>query len=253
MEKSLDELLSEDTADTEGEFVDTSDHVTTTLDQPRETNGQFAANETGVEPEPSQVTETVSPTAGLPKEDYKAIRVEREKRQNLERELEALRKQIEAQQNPPAAPPTIWEDDKAWGQHLKQDVVSTAVQQATLNATLNISEMMARKSNPDFDDMKARFLELGKANPSLVEQALNDPDPWGKAYTIAKNAATMEELGATDIETLKAKIREELAAEMQGNTAPRQTVPLSLTNERNVGSRSGPSWTGPKPLSELLG
>lgn len=253
MEKSLDELLSEDTADTEDTVVDTSDHVTTTLEQPRNESGQFASQETGVEPEPAQVTEMVPPTAGLPKEDYKAIREEREKRQNLERELEALRKQIEAQQNPPAAPPTIWEDDKAWGQHLKQDVVSTAVQQATLNATLNISEMMARKSNPDFDDMKARFLELGKANPSLVEQALNDPDPWGKAYQIAKNAATMEELGATDIETLKAKIREELAAEMQGNPAPRPVIPPSLTNERNVGSRSGPSWTGPRPLSELLG
>jgi hypothetical protein len=127
------------------------------------------------------------------------------------------------------------------------------VQQATLNATLNMSEMMARKSNADFDDMKARFLTLGQSNPSLVQQALNDPDPWAKAYQIAKNAATMEELGATDLTALKAKMREELMAEMQAQPAPRSSVPASLTNERNVGTRSGPAWTGPKPLSELLG
>lgn len=249
MEKSLDELLSEDTADTEDTVVDTSDHVTTTLDQPRNESGQFASPETGVELEPSQVAETVPPTAGLPKEDYKAIREEREKRQNLERELEALRKQFEAQQNPPAAPPSVWEDEQAF----RGDIVSTAVQQATLNARLDMSEMMVRQSAPDFEDMKSRFLQLAEQNPALRQQALNDPHPWNKAYQIAKNAATMEELGATDIETLKAKIREELAAEMQGNPASRPVIPPSLTNERNVGSRSGPSWTGPKPLSELLG
>lgn len=249
MEKSLDELLSEDTADTATPVVDTSDHVTTTLDQPRNENGQFASQETGVEPQSEVAAEPVPPTGGLPKEDYKAIREEREKRQSLERELEALRKQIEAQQNPPAPPPSVWEDEQAYGGH----IVSQAVQQASLNARLDMSEMMVRQSATDFEDMKSRFLQMAEQNPALRQQALSDPHPWNKAYQIAKNAATMEELGATDIETLKAKLREELAAEMQVNPVPRPVIPPSLTNERNVGSRSGPAWTGPKPLSELLG
>src|SRR5690606_15697442 len=101
----------------------------------------------------------------------------------------------------------------------------------------------------------ARFLQMAEANPAIVQQALGDPDPWGKAYKIAKNAATMDELGATDLETLKAKLREEVMAELQQGTEPvrQPVVPPSLTGERNVGDRSGPAWAGPKPLSELLG
>lgn len=250
MEKSIDELLSDETP--AEEVVDTSEHVTTTLDQPRDESGRFAPKETGVEtPQPEQVAETVSPTVqgGLDPEEYKVAKAERERRQAAERELEALRKQIEAQQNPPAPPPSVWEDEQAYGGH----IVSQAVQQATFNARLDMSEMMVRQSAPDFEDMKSRFLQMAEMNPALRQQALADPHPWNKAYQIAKNAATMEELGATDIETLRAKIREEELAKLQQPVASRPAIPPSLTNERNVGSRSGPAWTGPKPLSELLG
>lgn len=249
MDKSLDDLLNEDTADAVESVVDDNGYVT--IAQPRDESGRFAPQETGVEtPQPEQVAETVPPTADrLPPDTFKAVKDEREKRQALERELEALRKQFEAQQNPPAPPPSVWEDEQAYGGH----IVQTAVQQATFNAKLDMSEMMVRQANADFDDMKSRFLQMAEQNPALRQQALNDPHPWNKAYQIAKNAATMEELGATDLETLKAKLREELAAEMQGSPAPRAVIPPSLTNERNVGTRSGPAWTGPKPLSELLG
>jgi hypothetical protein len=102
--------------------------------------------------------------------------------------------------------------------------------------------------------MKTAFVEMAQQNPALAQQALADPDPWEKAYRIAKNAATMAELGATDIETLRAKIREELLAEQQAQPpAPQVQVPPSLTGERNVGSRTGPAWAGPRSLSELLG
>lgn len=249
MEKSIEDLLSED-EDTVETVVDTSDHVTTTLEQPRDVSGRFASNETGVETQ--ETADPVPPTNKLPQEDYKAIREEREKRQTLERELEALRKTVQSYQQPkePAAPPpSVWEDEQAYGGH----IVSTAVQQATFNAKLDMSEMMTRQANPDFEDMKAKFLEMASQNPSLQQQAIADPHPWNKAYQIAKNAAKMEALGAVDVSELETKIREQIMAEMQVNPTPRQTVPASLTNERNVGTRSGPAWTGPKPLSELLG
>lgn len=219
--------------------------------QPRDEHGRFAAN-TGVdqadEPDP------VPPTDRLPKEDYKAIRDEREKRQRLEAELEALRQQIAAQQEPPAPPPSIWEDDQGALQHVKNEAVTTAVQQATLNAKLDMSEMMVRQANPDFEEVKAEFLALAQSNPVLVQQALSDPHPWNKAYQIAKNHRAMQELGATNLDDLRAKIREELMSEMQAQApAPRSVIPPSLATERNVGSRSGPAWAGPRPLSELLG
>lgn len=211
----------------------------------RDQSGRFAAKETGVD-------EPVPPTDRLPQDEYKAIREEREKRQQLQSELEALRntvQQLQQPQEPPAPPPSVWDDEQAWGGHL----VNTAVQQATLNATLNMSEMMTRQANPDFDDMKAKFLELASTNPALGQQALADPNPWNKAYQIAKNAAAVEEMGAVDLADLEAKMRERIMAEMQANVpAQPMMAPPSLTGERNVGARSGPAWSGPKSIQDML-
>jgi hypothetical protein len=99
------------------------------------------------------------------------------------------------------------------------------------------------------------FNTMASQNPAVVQQAMADPHPWGKAYEIAKNHKTMTELGAVDLADLEAKMREKIMAEMQqGQTpVPQATVPPSLTGERNVGTRSGPAWGGPKSLDQLLG
>lgn len=229
-----------------------------TPDQPRDDSGRFAAKETGVEPaaepEADPLPEQVPPTTDrLPPDTFKAVKEEREKRQQLERELEALKQQIQAvqqPQEPPAPPPSLWEDEQGWQQHFAAQVT----QQANLNATLNLSEMLTRREKPDFDPMKEKFLQMAQMNPALAQQALSDPDPWGKAYQIAKNAATMEELGATDLEALKAKLREEVLAEAQAQVpVAAATIPPTLTTARNVGARSGPAWSGPRSLEDLLG
>ena len=64
----------------------------------------------------------------------------------------------------------------------------------------------------------------------------------------------MQELGAVNVDDLRAKLREELLAEMQANVpVTRQSMPQSIAAEQNVGSRSGPAWAGPKTLDQLLG
>lgn len=232
----------------------------TPVEPPRDEQGRFAAKETGVEPqepEPEPVEPSEPPSDKLPPETFKGLREEREKRQNLERELQALREQLQSlqtPQTPPAPPPDIWEDTQAWQQDFGGQVVSTAVQQATLNARLDMSEMMARQNYADFEEVKAEFLAMARENPMLADQARADAHPWNKAYQIAKNVRTMREVGATDLETLKAKLREELMAEAQAQLAAAPaTLPPTLTTARNVGTRSGPAWSGPKSLSELLG
>lgn len=246
---SLDHLLNDDDPQEPAQALEPEqapDTPEVTDDAPsgplRDENGRFAAS-TGVE-------DTGPPPDKLPVEDYKAIRDEREKRQRIERELEALKQQINSQpKEPPAPPPSIWEDDEAWQQHFGSQIA----QQASFNAKLDMSEMLARQSNPDFDDIKTEFLRMAESNPALAQQALADPHPWDKAYKIAKNARTMTELGATDLDSLKAKIREELEAELRAQTPAVPGLPPTLSTERNVGARSGPAWTGPRPLSDLLG
>jgi hypothetical protein len=56
-----------------------------------------------------------------------------------------LRAQLQTQlQNPPAPPPSIWDDEQGFGQHIADQATQQAVQQATFNARLDMSEMMVR-------------------------------------------------------------------------------------------------------------
>lgn len=248
---SLDSILNDEPAtdvveDTATDTVEGSGPV-------RDEHGRFAAK-TGVETPADPVAETqdaVPPTDKLPKEDYKAIREEREKRQTLEKQLEALQTQIQQLQQPkepPAPPPSLWEDEQGWQMHLQQQVLQQADQLSRINA----SEMAARAQHADFQEMFDLFNSMAGQNPNVVQQAMADPHPWGKAYQIAKSYKSMQELGAVDVNDLREKLKAELLSELQQGSAPVPTAPPSLTGERSVASRSGPAWAGPKPLSELL-
>lgn len=209
----------------------------------RDEKGRFAAK---------GETESAPPAPAEEKFDPAPVIAERRRRQEAEQRAQALEEQLKALQSPPAPPPSVFEDEQGWQQHFGSQVVSEAVAQASLNATLNMSEMLARQANADFDEVKAEFLSMAEQNPSLIAQARSDPHPWDRAYKIAKNARTMQELGATDIGALEAKLREKIMAEMASATPPAPRLPETLSTERNVGQRTGPAWSGPRPLSDLL-
>jgi hypothetical protein len=241
--KSLDNILNEES--------DTNADIRPMLPEP--------AEETGVTPQPEALEATEAEDAGPPPADERAkgqeaaIVAERRKRQEAEALVAQLRQEAEARnQEPPAPPPSIWEDEAGALGHVKQDAVSIAVQQATFNARLDMSEMMARQTHSDFEEMKAEFVKMMQDNPVLQQQALADPHPWQKAYQIAKNARTMQELGATDIQSLEAKIREQILAEQQAQQPAAPRIPPSLSTTRSVSSRNGPAWSGPPALGDIL-
>jgi hypothetical protein len=252
-ENSLDNILSDEPA-VEAPVVEAAPETPQETEEApsgpeRDEMGRFVSTK-GVEETP----ETVPPTDKLPQEEYKAIREEREKRQAAEARLAALEQQFQQLQQPkepPPAPPNIWDDEQAALAHNRQQ----AVTEATFMARLDMSEMLASQAHEDFDAMKGKFIEMMNANPALQQEALSAKHPWEKAYQIAKNAASAAELGATNVEELEAKLREKIMAELQqGQTLvqPQVQLPPSLTGERNVGNRSGPAWTGPPPLEDLL-
>ncbi len=209
--------------------------------QPRAPDGKFA---------PKGETESASP-APVEKEpefDHQAVIGERRRRQEAEARAAELEQRLAELQNPPAPAPDLWENTEGWQQHFGGQVVSTAVQQATFQANLNMSEMMMRQNNPDFDDMKATFLELMAENPTLQQQALADPHPWNKAYQIAKNHKTMQELGTVSVDEMKAKLREEIKAELAAQPIP--NLPNSLADSQS--SRSSVGVFKPPTLDDIL-
>jgi hypothetical protein len=235
-----------------GEVVEQPVETPEVVEQPegpvRDDKGRFAPKgDTPETPEsaPPALEEDNQPVP------VKALQEERRKRQELERRLA----EIESRQQPQPAPapaPSMWEDEQGWQQHFGGQVVSEAVQQATLNARLDMSEMMVRQSHADFEDKKATFLTLMQDNPLLHQKALSDPHPWNFAYNYVKNHERMEQLAAVDVSELEAKLREQIKAELaQQQPAPAPTIPTSLADAQSA--RSSTVAASPPSLDDILG
>lgn len=178
-----------------------------------------------------------------------AVQDERRKRQELERRYAELETRFNSFANPPQPAPEMFDDPEGWQNHFRADIQNASVQQASFNAKLDTSEMLARDKFDDFDDMKESFLALAKDNPTLAQQALTDSHPWRKAYQIAKTHSTMQQVGATDVDSLRASIRAELEAEMKA--APAVVIPESLAANQSGGGPASTGYVQPS-LSDIL-
>lgn len=231
-----------------------SDDGNVTVQANRDDKGRFAPKgDTQEDAPPASDEKAKGLEAGISAERKK--RQEAEQRYaDLERQIAELREASKPQETEQPAP-SLWEDENAWQQHFGSQVVGTAVQQATLNAKLDMSEMMARQAHEDFDAMKERFVKMMQENPALQQQAMSDPHPWNRAYQIAKNASTMEELGATDLDTLKAEIRKQIEAEQaeQQQQAAKPVIPQSLAGEQSARGGNPGASSANLSFEEIIG
>jgi len=210
-------------------------------EQPQEAEAEkpdVARDEKGRFAEKGEKGESPSPVGEKPEPefDHAAVIGERKRRQEAEAQLQALQQQLQEKKDQEPAP-TIWDDDQAWQQHFGGQVVSTAVQQATFKSKLEMSEMMARQANPEFaeswDDLNGFLNE----NPTLAKEAVESAHPWDHAFRAFKSHKTMKDLGATDVDDLKAKIEAQVREEMAAKApAPQPNVPQSLAGEQSAKS-----------------
>jgi hypothetical protein len=194
----------------------------------RDDKGRFAPKgETEAETPPAEEQPTIP---------VKALQEERRKRQESEERIRTLEAQLSQTQNPPQPAPDIWEDTQGWQQNFGQEVVSNAVNQATLNARIEMSEMMMRQSHPDFGDKKTVWQELVGKTPGLFEKGLADPHPWNFAYNYVTNHQRMEQLSATNVADLEAKLREQIRAELTAQPEPKPTpsIPDTLADQQSA-------------------
>lgn len=266
--KSLDDILDGNEPEVqEAEAVEPAPEPEQPEPQPRDEQGKFA--EKGDKPEPeTQEPEAEPPSAGNDADTglLAAKQAEKAKRQAAEKErddfaaqLKALRDELHASKQqepkePPKPAPDIWEDTQGWQNHFGGQVVDAATQQAAYQNKLSTSEFYARKNIEGFDNEWENLNQWLTENPAIAQQAAADYDPWGFAWRQYDNQRQLKELGATDVASLEQKLREKILAELQEQTpAEPQKVPPTLSTKRSVGSRSGPAWTGPTPLGDLIG
>lgn len=228
-----------------------------TQERLRDEHGRFVAKETGDQPaaEATEVPPTPEVKDQLPSGEYAALKAERRKRQELERQLAEVQQRLTPQQ--PAPPPAdLWEDPNAFfeqrfnqfGQQLMQQIEA---KQWSERATAQ--EAAARAKHEDFDDALESFHQLAAANPAIIEELRASPDVAEFAYSKGREAMLLQQHGGIE-GILKA---ERAKWEAERGTAPMQShvvpPPSSTASERSVGARGNPAYAGPLSLQDILG
>lgn len=166
-----------------------------------------------------------------------ALLDERGKRQAVERELEQLRSQMSQAEQTPA--PDVFEDPDGYRKHMQDEA-----ELREWNLRCDLTSDMMRSIHDDYDDMEARFIEMGKENSELLLRMRQSSNPAKFAYDTAKKAIRFEAMENVDEWEAKktAEIEAKLKAEFEQKANERATkadsLPPSLTAATAVGGNT---------------
>jgi hypothetical protein len=214
---------------------------------------------------PAEKAEAAPPAAEKPPEEpkdskpppgfvpHQALAEERRKRQEYERELSALRQK--AQEAEAAKPkPNLFESPDEWEKHLEERVTRiTAEAEARAQARfIALAEQDARTRYPDYEEAVQAFTEAARETPALIEEARAATNPVEFVYKSGKNLKTFREAGSLEELIKQAEARGEERARQALQSKPVPEVPESLTDIAGAKGETTKTWSGPKPLTDLL-
>ena len=141
-----------------------------------------------------------------------AVLDERRKRQALEAELEKVR---QGQQQQPAneAEKADWYADPEKAAQAMQQQVGQTVSQQVWQTKVGLSQDMMRAQHEDYDELESEFMDLVKDQPGLIQEMQQAANPARFAYDTAKKAR--EYTAMKDVDSYKAKLRQEVEAELR--------------------------------------
>jgi hypothetical protein len=240
-----------------------SDKVDPPSDRLRDDKGRFTKkDETGVEnqpdPAPAAPAEVPPTSQGLPKEEYTALKAVRDENKELKREMEALRRQVYAQPQPQQHQPSVdlWDDPQGFmREHFArfgEDLMQRFEQRQTAQR-LDASERAAKAKYADYDEAFVAFESAVRNDPRLAVEMAQAADPGEFAYQKGKTALTLQNVGS--LEAYEAQLRAKWEAEAKAmiQPTPKPILPSTTAADGSVGGRSGPEWSGPTPLKDVLG
>lgn len=179
----------------------------------RDESGKFKAKEPEKEPE---VTEEDKPK-GKP-DGIAALIAERRKRQELEKQLEAVKSQ---------QPKTDFfqDPDKAFQERFSTE---TAKQSERF---FNMSVKLARiqPGREDYDEAAQSFVEAAEADPRLYDQLRGDEDPGEFIYTVGKQIKELADVGG-DIGQYRQKVTSELQTQISERDKRLQALEAELAS-----------------------
>lgn len=219
----------------------------------RDEKGRFApkGENTAAEPAP----EAASPAAAETPLDHAALIGERRRRQEAEDQLRALQEQLARQQQPqpqiaePQGPPDRWEDPEGYDRWLVAQAATAArneAMQAFQHQRIKMTAIEAQNRLPDYTDKIRAFEQMAQANPLLMQQMIEAPNPAEFAYNTAKSHLDIQQYGGIE-GLIQARVQEALKAQ-----APAHPIPTTLATEQSAGGPQGQPFHVPS-FDEILG
>ncbi|MCB0133562.1 MAG: hypothetical protein KDD75_00440 [Caldilineaceae bacterium] len=228
-----------------------------------------------VEAQPGDKQEGAAPPAEPPVNEgpsvpRKALEDERRKRQDLERQLAELAKTVQQPQPNPQQQqqpvqqrrmperPDPWVDPEGAARYDQM-----LFQHQLFETRVITSKELMRSIKTDFDDVEKVFIEAASADPYLEHQLISHPMPAKFAYEQGRRIMLMKEIG-DDPEAYKARVREELMAELAEQQPTQQVQPaavapgtpksLATTASTQPRNKNGTFASGgPASLEDILG
>ena len=186
MSDELDEFVNDETEDAK-------------VDANADTQDADSNESTGDEGSPPEPADGQDNDDRVPRA---AMLDERAKRQELEREIAELRTQQ--------------------GGNLG-DPEPLSVEQQVMQIKIGLARDLMMSQHDDYAEKESVFMQMTESNPVLVQQMLAANNPARFAYDMANKKAEMDQL--SDIDAYKAKIREEVLAELKAKSAPSSDIP----------------------------
>ena len=163
--------------------------------------------------EPEKAETTSEEEAEKENWTFQAVKDERRKRQELERQLEELK----AGQNQPERPelPDVFENQEEFVKSLEDRLRGETRQQI-----IQTQRDMMIKFNSDYEEKEKAFIEFGKDNPALLAQANASPNPAEFAYEQGGKYLKFQQM--QDVDSLEAKMRAEIEAKVRSEFESKQ-------------------------------
>lgn len=266
----LDEIMSGSGGDSVVEAPVQEVEQSQPRDDGRDEQGRFVAQQQEVQSAQPEHQEQRPPDGYIPiqalddrlaKERERSDAALRQQAEQFQRQMEMLRQPPKPQE--PVTPPDYFENpDAAVDFRLKQAM--QPVQQNQREIVENFSKMMAADKFGE-DVVQAAMSELTSrvnANPQSMrfdyERIMASPHPYGELVKWHKTQSALNTYG-DDPTAYREKLRAEIMAEMQGQqqqqaaATPPPVMPTSFAGARSSGPSATPAYSGPRPLSDLMG
>ncbi len=274
----LDEIMSGRSEAVTEQNTETPAVEKSTEGQARDEQGRFAAQQAApqtpqapaAQPEGQQQEQRTAPDGFVPiqaldarlaKERERADAALRQQAEQFQRMMQTFQQQARPAPEAPKPPDFFENPDAAVDYRLNQAMQPVQMgQQAIVE---NFSRMMAMDKfgeeavNAAYQDLQTRMQSNPRAVQFDYQRIMTSPHPFGELVKWHKAQSALSRYGDDPDAAINAEVERRLAERaQQAAPAAQQTVdPNSLPTSfnRNSGPASAAPYSGPRPLSELMG